>query len=138
DRDWIDTAEGLVEHEQLRLSHQRARNRQPSLLAAAQCQRLVLRDPLDAELMQQLLAALFPLRLADRERLENRHDILLDRHLSENRFLLRQITHPEPRAFVHREICHVGAGKQDATAVWPNESDNHVKSSRLAGAVRSK
>ena len=29
------------------------------------------------------------------------------------------------------------SGKNDAAAVWPNESDDHVKAGRLAGAVRS-
>ena len=59
-RDRIDAAEGLVEHEQLRFCHQRPRDREPPFLAAAQGQRLVLGDPLDPELMEQLFAALPP------------------------------------------------------------------------------
>ncbi len=62
---------------------------------------------------------------------------MLDRHLAKDRFLLRQITHSEPRPLVHRIIGHVGSGKNDATAVWPNESDNHVEAGRLAGAIWS-
>ena len=87
--------------------------------------------------MKQLFAAVLPLRLAQRQRLQNRHDVLLDCHFAKNRFFLRQITHPEPRALVHWIIGDVGAGKNDAATVWPNESDNHVKGRRLAGAVRA-
>src|SRR5438309_9727492 len=87
--------------------------------------------------MKQLFAAVLPLRLAQRQRLQNRHDVLLDCHFAKNRFFLRQITHPEPRALVHWIIGDVGAGKNDAATVWPNESDNHVKGGRLAGAVRA-
>src|SRR2546423_10369561 len=67
--------------------------------------------------------------------LENREDILLDRHLAEDRFLLRQITHPEPRPFVHRVIGDVVFRKNDPTAIRPDEADNHVESGCLAGAV---
>src|SRR5438132_13179741 len=87
--------------------------------------------------MKQLFAAVLPLRLAQRQRLQNRHDVLLDCHFAKNRFFLRQITHPEPRALVHWIIGNVRAGKNDAATVWPNESDNHVKGRRLAGAVRA-
>src|SRR5207245_10376879 len=41
------------------------------------------------------------------------------------------------RRLVHRIMCHIGSGKNDAAAVWPNESDNHVEACRLAGAIRS-
>ena len=87
--------------------------------------------------MEQLLAALPPFVFAQRERLENREDVLFHRHLAEDRFLLRQITHPEPRPLIHRIFRHIRAGKNHAAAVWPNESDDHVKAGRLTGAVRA-
>src|SRR5438132_5615050 len=87
--------------------------------------------------MKQLFAAVLPLRLAQRQRLQNRHDVLLDRHFAKNRFFLRQITHPEPRALVHWIMGDVGAGKNDAATDWPNEYENHVKGRRLAGPVQA-
>ena len=44
DRDRIDAAERFVEHEQLRLRHERARDGEPPFLAAAQGERRVFRD----------------------------------------------------------------------------------------------
>src|SRR5207237_7760595 len=67
----------------------------------------------------------------------NRVYVYLVNHLAKIQFFLRKITHPEPRALVHWIIGDVGAGKNDAATVWPNESDNHVKGRRLAGAVRA-
>ena len=64
DRDRIDAAERLVEHEQLRLGNERTRNRQAPLLAAAQGERGVFRDPFDPELMEQLVATLAPFLFA--------------------------------------------------------------------------
>ena len=46
-----------------------------------------------------------------------------------------QVTHAEPGALVHRVIGHVVAGENDPAAVWPDETDDHVKAGRLAGAV---
>ena len=86
--------------------------------------------------MQQLFATMPSFRLAQRQRLENGENVLLDRHLAKDRFFLRQITHAEPGSFVHRIIRHIGSGENDAAAVWPNESDDHVKAGRLAGAIR--
>ena len=87
--------------------------------------------------MEQLIAALAPFVFAQRQRFENRQDVLLDRHLAKDRFFLRQIAHAEPGALVHGIIRHVRPGENDAAAVWPDEPDDHVKARRLAGAVRA-
>ena len=136
-RDRIDAAERFVEHEQFRFGDERAGDCEPAFFAAAQCQRLIFRNPFDSELVEQLFAAILSFRFANRQRFQNRHDVLFDRHLAKNRFLLRQITHPEPRTLVHRIIGHVRARKHHPAAVRPNESDDHVKGRRLASAVWS-
>src|SRR5438270_13826330 len=86
--------------------------------------------------MEQLIASLPALVLRQWQRLQNRHDVLFHRHFAENRFLLRQISHAEPRPLVHRIIRDIVSAKNNAPAVWPNQSDNHVKAGCLAGAVR--
>src|SRR5690348_11283349 len=86
--------------------------------------------------MEQLITTLTALVFAQGQSLQNRHDVLLHRHFPENRFLLRQIPHPEPRALVHGIIGHVCSTKKNASAVWPNEPDDHIKAGRLARAVR--
>src|SRR5437879_1341554 len=85
--------------------------------------------------MKQLFAAALSLRFAQRQRLQNRHDVLFHRHFAKDRFFLWQITHAEPGALVHGMIGNVGAGKNYAAAVWPNESDDHIKGRSLAGTV---
>src|ERR1700674_1478965 len=83
-----------------------------------------------------MLATLFPLVAGERQRLQNCHDVLLDRHFAKDRFFLRKIAHAEPGPFVHRISGHVPAGKDDPAAVWPNETNDHVKTRRLPGAIR--
>src|ERR1043165_7649638 len=66
-------------------------------------------------------------RFAQRKSLKNRQNVLLDRHLAKNRLLLREISHAEPSALVHWEISDIGPGENDSAAIWPNESNDHVK-----------
>src|SRR5438477_11221040 len=132
----IHAAERLVEHEQCRLGHKRTRDGEPALFTAAQRDGEILRDPFDPELVEQVLATLFSLVLAQWQGLQNGHDVLFDCHFAKDRFFLGEITHPEPRPFVHGISRHVLAGKDDAPAVWPNESYDHVETRRLPGAIR--
>ncbi len=100
-RDGIDTAEGFVEHEQVRIGNERARDGQTPFFAAAERQREVLRDVGDAELFQQLLAARAPVLAVERQRFEDGQEVLLDGQLAEDGLLLRQVAHAEARAAVH-------------------------------------
>src|SRR5438093_939996 len=56
-------------------------------------------------------------------------------HFAKDRFFLRQITHPEPGAPVHRIVGYVGVAENHATAVWPDQANDHVKTGGLAGSV---
>ena len=85
--------------------------------------------------MEQMITTLSPLVFAQGQSLENRQDVLFHRHLAENRFFLRQISHPEPRPFVHREGGHVLVAKNDAPAIGPNQANDHVKCRGLAGTI---
>src|SRR4030095_15416841 len=83
----------------------------------------------------QLIATVPSLGFAHRKRLQNGHDILFDCHFTKNRFFLWKITHAEPRTFVHRVICDVRVAKNHTTAVWPDQTNDHVKTRGLAGSV---
>src|SRR5215831_21381019 len=85
--------------------------------------------------MQQLVATVPPLGLAQRKRFQNRHNVLFYRHFAKDRFFLRQITHAEPRALVHWIICHIRVAKNHASAVWPDQANDHVKTCRFACSV---
>jgi hypothetical protein len=56
-------------------------------------------------------------------------------HFAEDRFFLGQITHAKPGALVHRVLCHIGVAKNDATAVWPDQANDHVKTRSLSRSV---
>src|SRR6266508_706122 len=94
-------------------------------------------NPLNAKLVQQLIATVPPLSFAQRKSLQDRHDVLFDCHLSKDRFFLRQITHAEASALEHRIIGDVSIRKNHTTAVWPDETHNHVKTGSLTCFVGS-
>src|SRR5207248_10483422 len=83
--DPIDPAERFVEHEQSRTGDERARDGEPAFFPTAQRQRRVLCNLLDPELMEQMITTLSPLMFAQGQSLENRKDVLFQRHLAENR-----------------------------------------------------
>ena len=99
-------------------------------------ERLLPGHVLDAKLRQQLLAPRLALLLLSLQRLEDRHEILLDGQLAEDRFLLRQITHAHPRPPVHRVIGDVVPFEDHLAAIRPHQAHDHVKAGRLPGAVR--
>ena len=70
-------------------------------------------------------------------RLHDSENIVLDAQLAEDRFLLREVAHSEPRAAVHRLVGGVLAVESDAATVRLDEADDHVESRRLAGTIRA-
>ena len=70
-----------------------------------------------------------------RQGLQNRQDVLLDRQLAEHRRLLRQIADALAGAHVHRIRGDVGAVELHAAAVGTDEADDGVEGRGLAGAV---
>src|SRR5207244_6443166 len=71
------------------------------------------------------------------ERLEDRHDVLLDRQLAEDRGLLGQVTDALTRSEVHREARDNLAVEARLAPVGPLDADHHVEDRGLAGAVRA-
>src|SRR5690606_23652306 len=85
----------------------------------------------------ELLQPFLPLLLRERQRLEDRHDVLLDRQLPEDRRLLGQVADPTPRAPVHGNVGHVLIIQIDAARVRGNQAHDHVESRGLTRAVRA-
>src|SRR6187402_3030438 len=59
-------------------------DRETAFFTTGKRQRELFGHVFDAELVQQFLAAMFPLLLVQRLGLEDRHDVLLDRHLAKD------------------------------------------------------
>ena len=128
---------GLVEHQQARAGDERPRDRQTALLSAAQSQRQIARDVRDAKLFKQVIATRLPLLAVKRQGFEDREQILFDGQLAEDGFFLRQIAHAQAGAAVHRQPRHVDAVERDPAGVRRHQTDDHVKTGRLARPVRS-
>src|SRR4029450_479635 len=69
--------------------------------------------------------------------LEDRAYVLRYRKLAEDRRFLRQIGKAEARAGVDRKARQVASVELDAPAIGRDETNDHVKARRLAGAVRA-
>ena len=135
DRDRIDAGEGLVEQEVAGTGHERPRDLEPPPLTARQGVGLVLGEPGQVELGEQLPEPRHPLLMREVERLQDREQVLLDGELAEHRGLLRQVAHAETAALVHRQLGHVLALQEDAPAVGAQEAHDHVERGGLARAV---
>jgi hypothetical protein len=90
---------------------------------------------LNTELGEKFLAAMLAGLLAEFSRLEYGHDVLMDGELSKNRFLLWQVAHTFARAAIHCHAGNVAILENDAPAVGPDETDDHIKRGRLARAI---
>jgi hypothetical protein len=75
------------------------------------------------------------LLLLQRQRLEHREQVLLDRQLAEDRRLLRKVADAAAGALVQREHRNVLAAQAHAPLVGLDQPDHHVKGRGLAGAV---
>ena len=135
--DRVHPAERLVQHEQGGIGDERAGDREAAFFPAGESQRLVLGDVVDPEPGEEFLAALFSLGLRGLRRLEDREDILLDGQLPENRFFLREVSHPVSRPAKHRHVRHVGIPENHAPAIRADQPDDHVKRGGFAGSVRA-
>ena len=80
-------------------------------------------------------APLAALGARDRERLENREDVLLYGELAEDGRLLREVAEAGARALVHGVARDVVAMEDDAAGVRADEADDHVERRCLSGAV---
>ena len=83
-RDGVDAGEWLVEHHEFRVGHEGPRNLEPAAFSARQRERLVLPKVLDAQLVEQRFQALLSLLFGDRQRFQDRKDVLLDGQLAKD------------------------------------------------------
>jgi len=74
--------------------------------------------------------------LAGMVQFDHGHDVVLDRHATEDRGLLRQIAQTHAGALVHRLGRDVLAVQPDGAAVGRNQAGDHVETGGLAGPVR--
>ncbi len=133
----IDPRERLVEHHELRSRDERSRYFEAPSLAAGECVRLALAQPLDAQLIEQLLEARRAFCGREWKRLQNRQNVVLDRQLPKDRRLLRKITNASPRPLVHRELGDIYSVQQYSAGVRLNEANDHVEGGRLSSPVRA-
>ena len=73
--------------------------------------------------------------VGQRQRLEYRQQILLDRELAKDRGFLRQIADTAARTLIQRQHRDVVATQGDGAGVGPQQAYQHVEGSGLAGAV---
>src|SRR5688572_15226750 len=94
------------------------------------------RERREVQLREQFTQARAALRGVEIERLEDRHDVLLDGQATEDRRLLRQVADALPRSDVHRIVGQIDTVERDTSRVWRGQTHHHVKGRGLAGAVR--
>src|SRR5260370_585947 len=137
DGDGIDTAKRLIEHHELRTRDKRPRDRQTTFLTATQRQCLIFGQIVDSELPEQFIAASQPLPAGNSERLQDRHDVLLDGQFSEDGFLLGKVTHSHTSSPMHRKPCHVTILKINSTTVGPYQTHYKIKRGGFTRAIWS-
>src|SRR5271165_4610317 len=137
DGDGINTAKRLVEHHELRTRDKRPRDRQTTFLTATQRQCLIFCQVVDSKLPEQFIAASRSLPAGNSERLQDRHNVLLDGQFSEDGFLLGKVTHSHTSSAMHRKPCHVTILKVDSTTVGPHQPHYKIKRGGFASAIWS-
>src|SRR5258708_31895418 len=68
---------------------------------------------------------------------ENGPDVLFDGQLAEHGSFLGQVRQPHAGAAMHREMADFPAIEMDRSVVHGDQAHDHVKTSRLARAVRT-
>ena len=91
----------------------------------------------DAELLEKRLEPSPALRLRKGNRLENRHEVVLDREAPEYRSLLGKVPDALARTFVHGELRDIRAVEIHRASVGADHPDEDVETGGLAGAVRA-
>src|SRR5215469_3649248 len=136
-RDGIDARKGLVQQHEAGLDYKRAGNLDAATLTAGERVTFVSADLFEAELLDQPLQSLPTVTRADRQRLENRHEVSFHGQLTEHRSFLGQVTDSAPRALEHGEPCYVAVIQQHASRVRADQTHDSVEGSRLARPIRA-
>jgi hypothetical protein len=113
---------------------QRPGQRDPLLLAARELPRLPVLVPLELDDAEHLLDATLVLAARHALYLQPERDVVVDRHVREERVLLE---HHVDRAAVREDRRHVVALEQDAPLVGDLEAGDHPQRRRLAAAARA-
>ena len=70
-----------------------------------------------------------------RQRLQDRHQVVLHRELTENRRLLRQVADPDPRPLVHRQAGDAAPLQVNLARIGSDQADDHIEGRRLPRAI---
>ena len=127
----VERGERLVEQQQLGLRDEGARQRDALSLTAGELVRLALCERPELDHVEHLVDAPGDLRLGHAQLLEAERDVLLDRHVREERIGLEHHVHG---LLVRRHVGHVHAVDEDLAGRRPLEAGQHAEQRRLAAA----
>src|SRR5581483_9326986 len=133
----IDTRKRLVEQNEMRLQDQRSCDLDAAPLAAREHIPLAVAHGFEAHVVDQVLHAFAAFAPAQRERLQNRHQVVFDAQLAKNRGLLREIADAALGASAHRQLGDVLVVEQHLPGFGAHQADDDIETSCLAGAVRA-
>src|SRR5882762_1694278 len=136
-RNWVDAREGFIEQYETRTRRERPGDLDATALAAGQRQCGGLPEMRDIEIAQQPGKARLDLLLGKFLQLQHRADVLFDGQLAEHGGFLGQVRYSHAGAAMHREMADFPAVEMDRSVVHGDQSYDHVKASRLPGAVRT-
>ena len=136
-RDRIDARERLIEQNKPRLYRERACNLDASPLSARQADRGAVAQVRNVQIVQQGVAFGFDFLRCQIAQFEHRLNIFGDGELAKNGRFLRQIRKPQTGSSKNRQMRQVVSIQKYATAIHRYQTDDHVKTCCLAGAVRS-
>jgi hypothetical protein len=135
--DRIDAGKRLIEQHKGRAHDQRPRDLHPPPFAARERVAGAAPHLLQAEVLHQAVDAPFLFGVRQVESLEDRAQVVLDRHLAKDRRFLRQVTDAPASAQEHRQVGQFVVAQEDPAGVGGDQTDHDVEGRRLAGAVRA-
>src|SRR5690606_12066990 len=127
----VERPERLIEQEELRALHERARQRDALALAARELVRLAPLESIELHDRKHLEHTLLDLRARQPFLLEAERDVLLHGHVREKRIRLEHHVH---RALVRRNAFHGHSIDEYAACTRLLEAGEHAKERRLAAA----
>ncbi len=136
--DRIDTGKWFVEHYELWVDGKTACNLSASSLTSGKLVAKILPHLLKTELSNQAFELFFLILLCSLCHLQDRADVILHGHLSENGRLLSEITDASLSAFVDRVLSDIEVVEEDFALICLNKSYSHIESGSLSSTVRSK
>ncbi len=138
----VHAGEGFVEQDEGGVDGDGPGDLGPAALAAGELVAEALAHLLEAELLDEGLAAFALILLRKTGHLQHAPDVVLDAQVSEYRGLLRQVSHPHLGAAVYRQVGELGdfavvVFQKYSASVGLDEPDDHIETGGLSGAVRA-